>query len=71
MPDQDIKAMEEKFLALQQDDSILSLTEVTGFEAFTSYWETVGENYNLLHTFCGGLASVFPGTSLVELTFQL
>eukprot|EP00171_Calliarthron_tuberculosum_P016640 IDg16640t1 len=56
---QDIKEMGKQFLDLQQDDSILSVTEETGFEAFTSCWETVGAKYNLLRTFCGGFASVF------------
>lgn len=68
---QAIETIEEQFLALRSDTSVITAESVTGFEAFGTSWETVGVKYSLLRSFCGGLASVFPGTSVVESDFSV
>jgi hypothetical protein len=40
-------------------------------QAFKDSWSPLGKEYNVLKEYCGGIASVMPGTSLVESDFSL
>jgi hypothetical protein len=40
-------------------------------QAFKDSWSPLGKEFNALKEFCGGIASVMPGTSLVESYFSL
>jgi hypothetical protein len=43
----------------------------TALQAFKDSWSPLGKEYNALKDFCGGIASVMPGTSSVESDFSL
>jgi hypothetical protein len=40
-------------------------------QSFKECWSPLGKDYNALKEYCGGLASVMPGTSSVEADFSL
>jgi hypothetical protein len=40
-------------------------------QAFKDSWSPLGKEYNALKEYCGGIASVMPGTSSVESDFSL
>jgi hypothetical protein len=39
-------------------------------QSFKEFWNPLGKHYNALKEYCGGLASVMSGTSLVEADFS-
>jgi len=40
-------------------------------QAFKDSWSPLGKEYNALKEYCGGIASVMPGTCLVKSNFSL
>ena len=43
----------------------------TSVQSFKECWSPLGKDHDVLKEFCGGLASVMPGTSSVESDFSL
>lgn len=78
--EEEVEKIDEQFRSLR-----LSFREDSGFkraleeahaghsasQAFEASWRPLGSEYDDLKQFCGGIASVMPGTSSVEADFSL
>ena len=72
----EIDRLEQEFqemcLAYQSEDSLKNVLDQCDHKAsFRQAWDFVKGRFNRLETFCGGLATVFPGTSTVESDFSI
>ena len=54
----------------QSLDQAQSNSKFTG-DSFQKCWKPLGSKYNELRQYCGGIASVMPGTSSVESDFSI
>jgi hypothetical protein len=77
--DEDIEHIDAQFrrlrIAYREEEGLkMRLDAVhsqSNLQAFKDSWSPLGKEYNGLREFCGGLASVMPGTSSVESDFSL
>jgi hypothetical protein len=76
--DEEVEKIDEQFrslrLAIREEASLKSVLEANHLKpnaSFEDYWSPLGNKYNDLKNFCGGVASVMPGTSCVESDFSL
>ena len=62
-----------RFLAVVRGEEMLraALENCDNQTTFEQGWSLLGKRFPLLEKFCGGLASVFPGTSSVESDFSV
>lgn len=72
---QEIEMIDEQFrnlkLAYQEEAGIKnSLDALRGVQSMKQCWSSLDESYDLLRMFCGGIATVTPGTSSVEADFS-
>lgn len=75
-PTSKIELLEQEFQALHSArasekafrDTLSGCNEMTSFE---DGWATTGGRFPVLREFCGGLATVFPGTATVESDFSM
>ena len=51
--------------------SVLEANHSKPNASFEDYWSPLGNKYNDLKNFCGGIACLMPGTSSVESDFLL
>jgi hypothetical protein len=74
----EVEKIDEQFrclrMAIREETALKAVLQAihakpnTPFEA---YWSPLGDKYNSLKNFCGGIACVMPGTSSVESDFSL
>jgi hypothetical protein len=74
----DVKKIDEQFrslrLAVREETGLKSVLEANHSNpnaSFKDYWSSLGNKYNDLKKFCGGVAYVLPGTIFVESDFSL
>jgi hypothetical protein len=59
-------------IALHNESSLkIVLQSTTSTDGFQESWEILGARFPTLRDFCGGLATIFPGTSSVESDFSI
>lgn len=73
---EEITQIEDEFNALRKELNPTKSSQSRsfaerGFEGFDAEWSQFGLRYRNLRYFCGGLATVFPGTSTVEADFSV
>ena len=78
-PLHDIQLVEEEFQQmktfLEQNDDLKK--DIENYKnkkptaSFDELWDLIGPRFQLLRSFCGGLATAFPGTSTVESDFSI
>jgi hypothetical protein len=73
---QRVQRIEDEFRmfksALHNESSLkIVLQNTTSTDGFRESWAPLGARFPMLRDFCGGLATVFPGTSSVESDFSV
>jgi hypothetical protein len=76
--EEEVEKIDEQFrslrLATREDTGLKSVLEANHSKpnaSFEDHWSPLGNKYNDLKNFCGGIACVMPGTSCVESDFSL
>lgn len=77
--DEMVERIDEQFrtlrLAFQEQsgfrEMLRNAQQTTAVQSFEQCWAPLGNDYEDLQQFCGGIASVMPGTSSVESDFSL
>ena len=73
---EEIESMDQQFgrlkIAYREEGAFCnSLDAYKDVQDFKACWSPLGDVYKLLREFCGGIATVMPGTSSVEADFSL